>query len=149
MARSSTTTTSQRLEARGKCFVREIFPWGSAWLAWLCEQGSRQAARLQGGRTAPSRGAQGCRETSPQAAMQHGALFLPCSWVQPTQECSWRSPGRREDGWDRDWVVLPSVSQQCPGLWGEGRKHILSTRRNAAATALVPALQPLWLSFTG
>lgn len=140
---------SQRLEACGKCFVHEIFPWGSTWLVWLCGQGSRHAARLQGGSTALSWGAEGCRETSLQAAMQHGALFLLCNGMHPTKECSWRSQGRREERWDRDWVVLRSVSQQCPGLWGEGRKHILFTWKNAAAATLITALQPLWIFFTG
>lgn len=131
---------SQRLEARGNCFAHGIFPWGSTWLVRLCGQGSRHAARLQGGSAALSWGAQGCREASLQAAVQHGALFLPCNWMHPTKECGWRSQGRREERWDTDWAVLPSVSQQRPGLWGEGR---------STSSLHGEMLQPLWLSLPG
>lgn len=126
---------------------------GSTWLVRLCGQESRRAARLQGGSAALSWGAQGCREASLQAAVQHGALFLPCNWMHPTKECGWRSQGRREERWARDWAVLRSVSQQRPGLWGEGRStsslHLYmekccshhSNHSSAATLAFSPGLE--------
>lgn len=40
------TAVSWRVEVPGKCFVHEFFPWGSSWLACLCDQGCSKGVRL-------------------------------------------------------------------------------------------------------
>lgn len=109
-----------RAVAPGRCFVREIFPWESTCLAWLCDAGCSEGVRL-------FPGAQGCGETPLRAAVQHRGLLLPSNWIHLTKGCSWWSQGSREatapDG--TGIGVSPSCNlcfSSAAGCWGEERQ---------------------------